>query len=93
MTSVVPDDPGTFITREQAAVALTACGFPIKPKTLAKLASDGGPPYQLFGARVLYRWGDLLAWARSRMTPPRRGVPEQDVATVGEVTSTDGDVP
>jgi hypothetical protein len=51
-------DPDALLTREQTAAALTACGFPIKARTLSTQASrGGGPPYQLFGPRVLYRGG------------------------------------
>jgi len=31
----------------------------------------GGPPFSKYGSRVIYRWGDGLAWALSKMTPPR----------------------
>ena len=49
----------------------TALGFPIKAKTLStKATRGGGPPYQLFGPWVLYRWGDALKWAQARRTTP-----------------------
>jgi hypothetical protein len=71
MATDIPDKPDALLTRDQAAAALTENGFPIKPKTLAKRASAGdGPPYQMFGARALYKWGDLSAWAQSRLTEP-----------------------
>jgi hypothetical protein len=31
-----------------------------------------------FGARVLYRWGDALAWAEGRLSPPRCSSSEVD---------------
>ena len=69
MVQIVPENPDTLLTREQAAAALTASGFPVRPKTLSTRASrGGGPAYRLFGARVLYRWGDLRDWAVSRLT-------------------------
>jgi hypothetical protein len=72
-----PQDPDALLTREQTAAALTACGFPIKAKTLSTQASrGGGPPYQLFGPRVLYRWEDALKWARTRLSPPRSSTSE-----------------
>lgn len=59
-----------LMTREQVAAALTAAGFPTKAKTLAtKATRGGGPPYRLYSARVLYRWGDALEWANSKLTP------------------------
>ncbi len=64
--------PDALLTRQAKADALDAAGFPVKAKTLAtKATRGGGPPYCTFGARVLYRWGDALAWAQSRLSPPR----------------------
>ena len=61
MAGYFPDDPETLLTRDQAAAALTAAGFPVKPKTLATKASrGGGPPFCRFGAKPLYRWSDCL---------------------------------
>jgi hypothetical protein len=73
--SFVPDSLDTRIPRARAASALTESGYPIKPTTLATMAGRGnGPPYRLFGERAMYRWGDLLDWARSRdREPARRG--------------------
>ena len=69
--ATVPENPDTLLTRNQAAAALTAVGFPITPKTLAARASKReAPAYQRFGGRVLYKWGDLQAWAKSRLTTP-----------------------
>jgi hypothetical protein len=63
-------DADKLLTREQTARALTDAGFPTKAKTLAtKATRGGGPPYRLYSARALYRWGDALEWARSRLTP------------------------
>jgi hypothetical protein len=70
-----PRGPGSddLLTREQVAAALTAAGYRIKEKTLATKASrGGGPTYQLFNRRALYRWGDALAWAQTNMRTPRR---------------------
>src|SRR5215831_21292701 len=73
-------DPDALLTRDQTAAALTACGFPIKPRTLStKATRGGGPPYLLFGPRVLYRWGDALLWARGRLSAPRCSTSESDV--------------
>lgn len=69
-----------LLSREQCAAALTAAGYPIKPKTLAtKATRGGGPPYGVFGVRALYRWGDALAWAESQtIAPTAAGVPQGD---------------
>jgi hypothetical protein len=75
----IPTDPDTLLSRAQTAAALTNSGFPIAEATLATRATrGGGPPYQLFGPRVLYRWGEALSWARSRLTAPRRSTSEGD---------------
>lgn len=76
-------DPDALLTREATAAALTACGFPIKPKTLAtKATRGGGPPFRSFGSRVLYRWGDALAWANSRLSLPKGSTSEEDVQRI-----------
>ena len=63
-------DSNSLMTREQTALALTNAGFPTKSKTLATMATrGGGPPYRLYSARALYCWGDVLEWAKSRLTP------------------------
>jgi hypothetical protein len=68
----VEKDLDTLLTRDQTAFALTTAGFPVKAKTLATKASrGGGPPFSLFGTKPLYRWGDALAWAKSRLSTPR----------------------
>jgi hypothetical protein len=77
----IPQNLDALLTRDQVAVALTAAGFPIKPKTLATKASRGGGPiYRLFGTRPLYRWGDALGWAEGRLATPRRSKSEADAA-------------
>ena len=81
MPHQIPSDHNALLTRDQAAAALTAAGFPVKAKTLAtKATRGGGPPYRSFGARVLYRWGDALAWAESRLSPPISTTSELDAA-------------
>jgi hypothetical protein len=65
-----------LLTREQVAATLTAAGYRVREKTLATKASrGGGPPYQLFNRRALYRWGDALAWAKSEMRSPEPAPP------------------
>jgi hypothetical protein len=75
------DNPDTLLTRAAAAEALTAAGFPVSRTTLATKASrGGGPRFRKFGARPLYRWGDLLAWAASRLGPVVSSTAELDRA-------------
>jgi hypothetical protein len=72
----VPNDPDTRLTRDAAASALSEAGFPISPAT--KATRGGGPPFRRFGARPLYRWGDALAWAQSRLGPLVNSTSELD---------------
>lgn len=72
-------DPHAKLTRSATASALTSAGFPISAATLAtKATRGGGPPFQRFGRVPLYSWGDALAWARSRLSPPLRSTSEAD---------------
>jgi hypothetical protein len=78
--AIVPTDLEALLGRRQGAAALTEIGFPITGPTLASKASrGGGPVYRRYGARVLYRWGDLLLWAQSRLSKPIRCTAELDV--------------
>ena len=71
--------PDALLTRKTTAEALTAAGFPVKVGTLAtKATRGGGPPYQLFGKKPLYRWADALAWAHSRLSQLRRSTSERN---------------
>jgi hypothetical protein len=76
---VIPEHPDVRLTRRKTAAALTEAGFPVKEATLAtKATRGGGPPYQKFGSRALYRWGDALLWAKARLSVPRRSTSEGD---------------
>jgi hypothetical protein len=87
--SPIPRDPDALLSRPAVAEALTESGYPIKAKTLATMVSrGGGPPYRLFGARALYRWGDALSWAESRLSAPRASTSEADVARVSHARLT-----
>jgi hypothetical protein len=67
----IPTDPDTLLRRGATADVLTEAGFPTTHATLAtKATRGGGPPFRLYGRIPLYRWGDSLAWARSRLTKP-----------------------
>jgi hypothetical protein len=70
--------PDALLTREQTAAALTSAGYPTKAKTLAtKATRGGGPPYRIYGGRVLYRWRDVLEWAESKLSPLVRNTSER----------------
>lgn len=74
-------EPDTKLTRKRTAEELVSHGYPITAATLAtKATRGGGPPFQRFGRVPLYRWGDCLAWARSRLSPPMRSTSEGDAA-------------
>ena len=65
--------PDAMLKRKDAAEALTRAGYPTAYATLSTWASrGGGPPYQAYGNYALYRWADLLAFARGRLTNPKR---------------------
>jgi len=75
----IPDDPNTLLPRMATAEALTAAGFPTRPATLATKASrGGGPPFRHWGRIPVYRWGDVLEWAQSRLSRRMRSTSEAD---------------
>jgi len=79
MATTIPNDPDVLLTRAAAAEALSAAGYPIRKATLAtKATRGGGPPFRRFGSKPLYRWGDALDWALSRLGPPMRSTSEAD---------------
>ena len=66
-----------FLDRREAAAFLTERGYPTARTTLAKLFSiGGGPPVQHFGRKPLYAPRDLVTWAESRLSAPRRNSSE-----------------
>jgi hypothetical protein len=75
----IPHNFETLLTREATASALTEAGFPTSPATLATKASrGGGPAFRKFGPRPLYRWGDAVEWARTRLGPVVTSTAELD---------------
>jgi hypothetical protein len=57
----------------QAATFLTDLGFRTAPATLNKLRCiGGGPEFEFFGRRPLYREIALLNWVAGRCTGQRR---------------------
>jgi hypothetical protein len=87
------------LDRKEAASFLTAHGYRTAPATLAKLACiGGGPAFESFGRRPLYRESDLLAWAQSRSTGLRRSTSDpgaangQDGSTASIRATTEPDI-
>jgi hypothetical protein len=76
----IPNDPDALLTRDRIAAALTDAGFPVTAATLATMATRGGGPiFRKFSNRPLYRWGDGLEWAQSRLSKPIRTTSELGV--------------
>jgi hypothetical protein len=76
-----PLDPDALLTRARLAEELNKLGYPITVTTLAtKATRGGGPPYDLFGRRPLYRWRNALSWAEGRLTAPRCSSSEGDAS-------------
>jgi hypothetical protein len=71
MPDATPLDPDARLTRKRAAAALSDAGYQTAESTLATLATrGGGPTFQKFGPRVIYKWADLLRWAQARTSRP-----------------------
>lgn len=61
------------LSRAEAAAFLSERGYRIARTTLNKYACiGGGPLFECFGRRPLYKPADLLAWAVSKTTGPHR---------------------
>jgi hypothetical protein len=76
------------LDRKQAAQFLTERGYTTAPATLAKLACiGGGPVFQSFGRKPLYREADLLAWAQAKTTGPRRSTSDPGGAISGRAAA------
>lgn len=70
-----------MLSRREASEYLSQIGCPTAPATLASMVTRGGGPlYSLWGGRAVYRKADLISWAESRLTPPRRSTSEADAA-------------
>ena len=88
--SAIPENPDALLNRADTAAALTDAGYPVAKGTLAtKATRGGGPPYRLFGRIPLYRWGDALAWAQSRLSDPVRNTSEGDFLASRSSAKTD----
>jgi hypothetical protein len=75
----MPDiDDERRLSRKEAAEFLTNLGYKTASATLAKLASvGGGPLFESFGRKPLYRSTDLLEWAQARSSGPRRSTSDR----------------
>jgi hypothetical protein len=72
-------NPEALLTLRQTAQALTEKGFPVAETTLAtKACRGGGPPFQIFGRRPLYRWRQSVEWANARLSRPVNSTSELD---------------
>ena len=70
-----------LLDRRASADFLVSHGIPCSPATLATLVTrGGGPAFLKFGVRVLYRQSDLISWAESKLSAPRRSTSEADRA-------------
>lgn len=79
MATNIPADPDTWLRRKVTSAALAEKGYPVAEKTLASMVCrGGGPPFRKFGRIPLYQWCTSLAWAESRLAPPRRTSSEPD---------------
>lgn len=75
-----------WLDRRAVTALLAELGIPCASATLAtKACRGGGPPFQKFGPRVLYRKSDVLRWAESKLSPPRRSTSEADRAEIDAV--------
>jgi hypothetical protein len=71
--------PETLLDRKATAEALTSRGFKTKESSLATMACRGGGPiFQKFGQRVVYKWANALSWAQSRLSDPVASTSELD---------------
>lgn len=69
------------LTRAEAAAFLGERGYRVAYATLNKYATvGGGPRFESFGRRPLYRPTELLAWVASKTTGPRRHTSDKQTA-------------
>lgn len=88
----VPEDRDTLLRRGPLAAALTKKGYQTAHSTLASMATrGGGPPYRLFGRIPLYRWGDALEWAESRLGPSQHSTSEAERKSSAPIADDEAD--
>jgi hypothetical protein len=68
MATKTPPAVQRWLNRKDVCAELNKLGYPIKPATLARKASQGGgPAFKMFGGRALYDLDQTVAWAKGRM--------------------------
>jgi hypothetical protein len=61
-----------FLSRKEAAAYVRAKGLPVSPLTLQKYATTGGGPlFQIFGNRAVYKPTNLDRWIGEKLSEPR----------------------
>jgi hypothetical protein len=69
------------LSRAEAAAFLSERGFRVAYATLNKYATvGGGPVFESFGRRPLYKPADLMAWVAEKTSRPRHSTSEQQAA-------------
>lgn len=83
----ISNDDERRLSRAEAAAFLSERGYRVAYATLNKYASiGGGPVFESFGRRPLYRPSNLLTWAVQKSSGPRRSTSDtgqQQVALPG----------
>ena len=68
-----------------ASAFLTERGYKTAPSALNKMRCvGGGPEFELFGRRPLYKETALLEWAQARTTPPLRSTSDSAGSTAAQ---------
>lgn len=67
-----PADDTKFRRRDVPEASQRELGYIVSRATLSTLAvRGGGPPYSMIGGVAYYRWGDFVAWVKSRSSTTR----------------------
>jgi hypothetical protein len=67
-----------YLTEAEAAAVSTEEGVPVSPRTLANWRwAGGGPQFVKVMRRVRYRRCDVIAWAQSQISAPRRSTSDR----------------
>jgi hypothetical protein len=67
-----PANDTKFRRRDLPETSQRELGYVISRATLSTLAvRGGGPPYSMIGGVAYYRWGDFVAWVKSRSSATR----------------------
>lgn len=72
-----------YLTEAETSAFANEMGVPVSPRTLAnKRWTGNGPPFVKVLGRVRYRRADVIAWAQSQISAPRRSTSDRTIATV-----------